>query len=201
MKLQYKKGSFITLAMIAIVVLVNYQLTTYEIIMAPPTDTNGSIELANNIPEIELPNIDGELQSLKDWEGKNMIVNFWATWCAPCLREIPILNLLQSSQADAIQVIGIAVDREEPVRRFAEELDISYPVLIGQMQAMGTAQAFGVEVYALPFTVFILESSETLGVYTGELHQEQIDDAVTLMQEFNSGEHSLIEARALFQKI
>jgi peroxiredoxin len=201
MKLQYKKGSLITLAMIAIGGLVNYQLTTSEIITAPSLDVNNSIELANSIPEIELPNIDGELQSLKDWEGKNMIVNFWATWCAPCLREIPMLNLLQSNQSDAVQVIGIAVDREEPVRRFAEELNINYPLLIGQMKAMGTAQAFGVEVYALPFTVFILESSETLGVYTGELHQEQIDEAVVLMRDFNSGKFSLMEARVLFQRI
>ena len=187
--------------MIAIGGLVNYQLTTSEIITAPSLDVNNSIELANSIPEIELPNIDGELQSLKDWEGKNMIVNFWATWCAPCLREIPMLNLLQSNQSDAVQVIGIAVDREGPVRRFAEELNINYPLLIGQMKAMGTAQAFGVEVYALPFTVFILESSETLGVYTGELHQEQIDEAVVLMRDFNSGKFSLMEARVLFQRI
>ena len=135
MKLQYKKGSFITLAMIAIGVLVNYQLTTYEIIMAPPTDTNGSIELANNIPEIELPNIDGELQSLKDWEGKNMIVNFWATWCKPCVEELPFFERINEEYKDQnVEVLLVSLDFptqiEEKVLPFIEKNKIRSKVIL-----------------------------------------------------------------------
>jgi hypothetical protein len=112
-----------------------------------------------------------------------------------------MLNQLQESKADSLQVIGIAVDREEPVQKFSSEFEINYPILIGQIQAMEAAQAFGVNVFALPFTVFILASNETLGVYTGELHQEQIDNALSIMETVNSGTKTLDEGRILFLEI
>jgi len=200
MKLQYKKASQLTVLLLVLGFLINFSLKPY-INLSTNVSPLTNLSLANSLPNISLPNLAGETKSLSDWNGNNIILNFWATWCAPCLREIPMLNQLQESKADSLQVIGIAVDREEPVQKFSSEFEINYPILIGQIQSMEAAQAFGVNVFALPFTVFILASNETLGVYTGELHQEQIDNALSIMETVNSGTKTLDEGRILFLEI
>ena len=82
-------------------------------------------------------------------------MNFWATWCAPCRREIPLLERLQSEHAaDGFQVVGIAVDFRDKVLAYADEMKIDYPLLIGEQEALDAAAAFGVEMVGLPFTVF-----------------------------------------------
>src|SRR5262245_15538868 len=120
-------------------------------------------ELADRLPDFALGNLAGEPQSISSWPGKPLLINFWATWCAPCRREIPLLKELQSSN-DTLQVVGIAVEARDPVVTFANEMQFNYPVLIGQSDAWEAAAAFGVDVYALPFTVFTGADGSVLGI-------------------------------------
>ncbi|HEY5665636.1 MAG TPA: TlpA disulfide reductase family protein, partial [Gammaproteobacteria bacterium] len=83
---------------------------------------------ANELPEIVLNDLSGAPTPLATWSDGPMLVNFWATWCAPCLREIPLLKSFQDEHP-AIEVVGIAVDQLEPVLDFAEEMQFNYPVL------------------------------------------------------------------------
>ena len=88
-----------------------------------------------------LPDLDGRQRDFSEWDGKHRILNFWATWCAPCRREIPLLKEFQDAQADSgIQVIGIAVDDLEPAVAYAKDAEFNYPVLIGQEDAMAIAE-------------------------------------------------------------
>ncbi len=83
----------------------------------------------------------GTPRSIRSWPGKSMIVNFWATWCAPCRREIPLLRELQKQHgAEGFQIVGVAVDVREDVVKYAQEIGIDYPVLIGEQDGLDAVQ-------------------------------------------------------------
>jgi len=195
---QYKKALNLTLALILAAILIN-ELTVNYIHNNGLNDAINS-NLAQSLPSIELPDLSGELRNLEEWSGKPMVINFWATWCAPCLREIPLLKNFRNENSN-FNLIGIAVDRELPVKQYAQEIQIDYPVLIGQMQAMNAAQEFGVNVYALPFTVFTVANGATLGVFTGELHQEQLDEIIKIIKDYDANEITLVQAQNQFSSI
>lgn len=195
---QYKKALNLTLALILAAILINQLMVNY-------IHNNGlndaiNTNLAQSLPSIELPDLSGELRNLEEWSGKPMVINFWATWCAPCLREIPLLKNFRNENSN-FNLIGIAVDRELPVIQYAQDMQIDYPVLIGQMQAMNAAQEFGVNVYALPFTVFTVANGATLGVFTGELHQEQLDEIIKIIEDYDANEITLVQAQNQFSSI
>ena len=106
------------------------------------------------LPDFALNDVDGRRRSTDEWRGRLLLVNFWATWCAPCRDEIPGLVELQRRYGErGLQVIGIAVDRLDPVRQFAAELGINYPLLIGEADAIAIGAALGNDIGALPYTV------------------------------------------------
>jgi len=130
--------------------------------------------MAETLPEFSLGNLAGEPQSIRSWPGKPLLINFWATWCGPCLREIPMLKELQTRRPD-FQVVGIAIDKRDDVVEFAAEMDFNYAILIGESEAWAAAAALGVNIYGLPFTVFAAADGTLLGVHSGELHAEHLD--------------------------
>ena len=170
---------------------------------APPEEVSGADtagdqprpELADRLPEFALGNLAGSPQSITSWPGKPLLINFWATWCAPCLREIPLLKELQNSN-EGLQIVGIAVDRREPVVTFADTMQFNYPILIGQSDAWEAAAAFGVNVYALPFTIFTAADGSVLGVHTGELHREHLDRLTSTLEDLRAGTLDVAAARA-----
>src|SRR5690348_16084528 len=86
-----------------------------------------------NLPDFTLGDLDGKPRSILSWPGKSMIVNFWATWCAPCRREIPLLRELQKQHgAEGFQIVGVAVDIREDVVKYARDMNIDYPILTGE---------------------------------------------------------------------
>jgi len=152
-------------------------------------------QLAERLPEFSLDNLAGNPQSITSWPGKPLLINFWATWCGPCLREIPMLKDLQARRSD-LQVVGIAVDKREPVVGFAANMQFNYPILIGESAAWDAAAAFGVNVYALPFTVFTAPDGSVLGVHTGEIHAEHLDNLTAVLDDLRAGKIDLATARA-----
>jgi thiol-disulfide isomerase/thioredoxin len=151
--------------------------------------------LVERLPEFSLEALDGTRQSISSWPGKPLLINFWATWCAPCLREIPMLKEFQSGRSE-LKVIGIAIDQRDPVVTFAEKMQFNYPILIGQSGGWDAAAAFGVEVFALPFTVFTGADGSVLGVHTGELHAEHLENLTAVLDDLRDGKIDLATARA-----
>jgi thiol-disulfide isomerase/thioredoxin len=154
----------------------------------------GEPQFAERLPEFSLDTLAGTQQSISSWPGKPLLINFWATWCGPCLREIPMLKEFQTSQT-GVQVIGIAVDRRDPVVTFADQMQFNYPILIGDKSGWEAAAAFGVNVYALPFTVFTGADGSVLGVHTGELHQEHLQELTAVIGDLSDGKIDLATAR------
>lgn len=163
--------------------------------IAPDSEESAAASALGALPDFSLGNLAGEPQSILSWPGKPLLINFWATWCAPCLREIPMLKELQSSRRD-LQVVGIAIDKRDAVVKFAADLQFNYPILIGQSEAWAAAGAMGVNIYALPFTIFAAGDGNLLGVHTGELHAEHLEAFRTVADEFAAQRIDLEEARA-----
>ena len=153
--------------------------------------------IVDTLPEFALGDITGEMRSIHGWEGDALVINFWATWCAPCLREIPLLKEFQDANGSAgVQVVGIAVDHLEAVQAFAEDMGFNYPVLVGQLAAMEAAARFGLEFFVLPFTVFTDRRKRILGVHHGELHTEHLDEVLLVLNALEAGSMDIDAARA-----
>jgi thiol-disulfide isomerase/thioredoxin len=163
-------------------------------ILSPAPGAMLPMSLADQLPEFELANLAGEFQSIRSWPGEPMIINFWATWCAPCLREIPLLKTLQDENP-WLTVVGIAIDRRPAVLEFAEEMGFNYPVLQGESEAMEAAASFGTEFVAMPFTVFADGDGRLLGVHTGELHAEDLENIVAVLDDRHNGRIDVRQAR------
>ncbi|HET7203079.1 MAG TPA: TlpA disulfide reductase family protein [Steroidobacteraceae bacterium] len=156
--------------------------------------------LAETVPEFQLADREGKLRSLKDWQGKSLVVNFWATWCAPCRREIPLLQqIARDRAADGFEVVGIAVDFRDKVLAYADEMQIEYPLLIGEQDALDAAAAFGVEAIGFPFTIFTDRKGRVVTAQMGELSASVADLILDEVAAVNAGEQTPAEARAVIE--
>lgn len=129
--------------------------------------------IPETLPSFTLQDRDGVPRSLAHWSGRPLLVNFWATWCAPCRREIPLLMALRKEHAaEGLEVIGIAVDFRDDVLRYATEIGLDYPLLIGEQDGLDAAAAFGVDP-VFPFSVFSDRQGRIVAVRVGELHADE----------------------------
>jgi len=139
------------------------------------TATTQATEIVGQpLPAFELTDLDGNTRSIRDWRGQVMLINFWATWCAPCRREMPDLMALQEELAGQVTVIGIALDFPEAVTAFVEDLGIKYPVLIADdlagtqlVRQLGNANGL------LPYSLFVDRKGNIHSIKLGELTLEQ----------------------------
>jgi len=168
---------------------------------APPSPPAAvPAQLVETLPSFQLADRAGELRSLQDWPDRALIVNFWATWCAPCRREIPLLQQLQRDHADeGFQVIGIAVDFRDKVLAYADEMQIEYPLLIGEQEALDAAAAFGVPTVGMPFTVFSDRQGRIVTAHLGELTAAEADLILDAVRRVDAGETTPAEARATLE--
>jgi thiol-disulfide isomerase/thioredoxin len=165
---------------------------------APPPPQPARLKAVTH-PMFTLPDMEGVDREFSEWDGKYRLLNFWATWCAPCRREIPLLKSFQEQHGENdFQILGIAVDYPEQVASYAEEAQFNYPILVGQQEAMAVAESSGIEFIGMPFTMFVAKDGEYLGAYIGELHQSHLDDVVAILTRLDKGEISVKEARGAF---
>jgi thiol-disulfide isomerase/thioredoxin len=129
--------------------------------------------LADSLPEIVLDDLSGTPTALASFAGQPLLINFWATWCAPCLREIPMLKEFHA-QDPSIRVVGIAVDRFDDVVEYAAGMQFNYPVIVGQSDGMDAMSRFENVAAAMPFSVFAAADGAVLGTHAGELHPEHL---------------------------
>ncbi len=123
-----------------------------------------------------LPDLDGHDQALAQWHGKVLVVNFWATWCAPCREEMPQFVAAQAARgAKSVQFVGIAVDQADKVREFAKQIGLNYPALIGGFGAIELSKSLGNDLGALPFTVVIDRQGRVAERHLGPLVQPGLD--------------------------
>ena len=139
------------------------------------TDKRVEGQPASALLGVSLPDPDGKEQSIGQWKGKVLVVNFWATWCGPCREEMPMFMKVQREQGPrGIQFVGIAVDNADKVRQYADELKLNYPTLIGGFGAMELSKSMGNNVMALPFTVVVDRAGRVAHTQLGPLKEDQL---------------------------
>ncbi|HXQ31616.1 MAG TPA: TlpA disulfide reductase family protein [Steroidobacteraceae bacterium] len=147
-------------------------------------------------PLFALKDLDGKSHSISEWDGKALMVNFWATWCAPCRREIPLLNKIRREYAaNGIEIVGIAVDFADDVRAYASHVPIAYPVLVGEQEGLEAARAFGVASAVFPFTAFTDSHGRVLTIHLGELHEPDARAILAVVRRVDAGALTPLEAR------
>jgi thiol-disulfide isomerase/thioredoxin len=150
------------------------------------------------LPPFSINDLQGRPTSAAAWSGKSLVINFWATWCAPCQREVPLLKALSTEWADRnIEVVGIAVDHPDKVQGFAEQFKIPYPLLVGEQNALDLASKLGLSTPVFPFTVFSDQRGRVVALFIGELHRSQADLILAVLQNLNQDKVRLPDARRL----
>jgi thiol-disulfide isomerase/thioredoxin len=178
------------LVLLGAAVLGAYLHERYSPPSAPAPDTNPAT--APTVPELRpqftLIDSRGTRRSISEWDGHPLLVNFWATWCEPCQREIPLLSQLrEQGRPPGLEVIGIAVDRPEAVATYLATHPVRYPILIGEQEGLDVAAAFGIQVIGFPITVFIDRRGEVLAVHSGELTATEADRVLAVLAQVDSG--------------
>ncbi len=145
------------------------------VVIAPSPNTVDVI--GQSIPDFELLDIDSKTVHSDDFLGQIILYNFWASWCAPCIEEMPMLQEFHSDYSTkGFQVVGIAIDDLDNVRSFASELNISYPLLHGTEKTMGLNREFGNISGALPYSVLVDKGGIIRWRGWGILKHEQLQE-------------------------
>ena len=154
-------------------VLASLYFNTGEIVTRQ--DQNAAISL----DQINLLDLDGNKQSLSQWQGKVLLVNFWATWCPPCREEIPVfLSLRKKFSSDGFEVVGISIDDANKVKQYRRSMQIDYPLLDGEQSGMPLMVSLGSPTGGLPFSVLYDRSGDVVQIKTGPYGQQELQDLI-----------------------
>ena len=166
------------------------------------TVTQEKVSERNFLGEFELIDLNNVMTHSSKWNGQYKLINFWATWCAPCRREIPLLNNTQKEYQDmSVQIIGIAVDVLDDVIAYSEETPFEYPVLVGEEEAIAIAENANIEFIGLPFSMLVDDQNEIIKTHLGEIKEHHIDMLTEVIRDMQRGKISVEEAKIKLGKI
>lgn len=126
--------------------------------------------------DVVLPDIAGRQRRLSEWDGKARLLNFWATWCGPCVEEMPLLDAVNREHAGKLQVIGIALDDPQAVAQFVHELGVDYPVLLDRPGPEDSSALYGDVRGVLPYSVLIDAEGRIHATKAGSFQAQQLRD-------------------------
>lgn len=138
--------------------------------------TSGKVEQPVATKDFKLHDLAGKTHSLGEWRGKLVLINFWATWCPPCRREIPLFMQLQDRyQRQGLQIVGIAVDNPEPVARYWQEMRLNYPILLADDRTFDLMAAYGNADGSLPYSILITADGQIAKVKLGAFEEKELE--------------------------
>lgn len=139
----------------------------------------GEIDAAELLFALNLPDAQGFATGLAQLRGKPLVVNFWATWCPPCVEEMPELDgLYREFEPKGLQVLGLGVDSPENIRKFVEQRPVAYPLLVAGAGGSELSRRFGNRAGGLPYTVVIDRSGRVTRRIVGRFRRQDLRDAI-----------------------
>ena len=122
---------------------------------------------------------DGKSADIEQWRGKVLVVNFWASWCPPCVEEMPTLDKLQAEfKGQNVLFVGIGIDSPSNIREFLEKTPVSYPIVIGGLEGSNLSKQMGNSQGALPYTIIINAQGKSTNSKLGKISEEELRKAI-----------------------
>ena len=133
----------------------------------------GSELIGSHRSDFTLNDLDGKPHAISEWDGQVVLINFWATWCPPCRREIPVLSALHRElSASGFNVVGVAMDNLDKVRAYVKEYEVPYPNLAGQQDVAEISAQLGNTAGSLPYSVIIDRDGIIRYAHLGEISRD-----------------------------
>ena len=141
--------------------------------------TSKETPVSNVRPLFKLKDLEDKVRDIKEWDGQVLMINFWATWCPPCRREMPAFIELQEKYQDkGFTIIGIALDEKQAVIDFTDPMGMNYPILLAEQEGITLAKAYGNNLGVLPFTVIVDRKGNIIHRQRSELTFEQVEGMI-----------------------
>lgn len=121
--------------------------------------------------------LQGDEQKFSKYLGKPILLNFWASWCAPCVREMPLLESLHN-QYPELEIVGIAIDTKSNVMRFLDHTPVSYDILLAGTKGIPLMRELGNKGGGLPFSILINRAGKAVDQSLGELEENDINQRI-----------------------
>jgi len=153
-------------------------------IMKAYLETTPAVKEAKAVESLErpgfvLPDLDGNMQNMDQWDGRVVVLNFWATWCPPCRKEMPaFLELQEQYAAKGLQFVGVALDEPGKVEDFVDTMGVDYPILFGEDEAVRVSGSYGNRLGALPYTAVIGRDKKIIKTYRGEVTKNSLEKVI-----------------------
>jgi thiol-disulfide isomerase/thioredoxin len=138
----------------------------------------------------QLADLKGQAQSLGQWQGKLLVLNFWATWCVPCREEIPrLIEAQRKHSAQSVQIVGVAIDSAEKAAVYSREIGMNYPVLVDEAGGLALARRLGNQPSVLPFTAFVDGQGRVSATVAGGVDQKGLEQMLVRLLEPSLQKH------------
>lgn len=137
----------------------------------------GTVQATSTAYEIEADSLTGELQSLQAYKGKPLVLNFWATWCPPCVKEMPELEDL-SQKYPEVQFVGLAIDTQRNVKRFLEQVPVSYSIYVTGHRGVQIMKNLGNRAGGIPYTLILHADGSVAEQVVGQINPSDLEQVL-----------------------
>lgn len=173
------RHAVLVIAVSSLAALAGYYAGKPETPSSPAPESIPAADAPARLLALTLPDPSGKPQPLSQWKGRVLVVNFWATWCPPCKEEMPEFSRIHSKYAlNGVQFVGISIDSVDKVEAFQKEMQVSYPLLISNLETLDLASDLGNRAKALPFTVILRPDGSPQHIKLGKYAAPDLEKAI-----------------------